>query len=102
MNTARRAVEWIEQAPLPDAIIRAGIRRLLRQRLNALHVGDAEKAGALVEGFIAQMNRAPIALVPDTANEQHYEVPADFFGYALGTHRKYSSCYWPAGVTPPR
>lgn len=99
MNSARRAVEWIEQTPLPDAMIRAGIRRLLRQRLNALHVGDAEKAGALVEGFIAQMNRAPIALVPDRANEQHYEVPADFFGYALGTHRKYSSCYWPAGVT---
>jgi cyclopropane-fatty-acyl-phospholipid synthase len=32
--------------------------------------------------------------VPEKANEQHYEVPSAFFGYALGQHRKYSSCFW--------
>jgi len=36
--------------------------------------------------------------LPHKANEQHYEVPAAFFGHVLGPHRKYSSCWWPAGV----
>ncbi len=33
--------------------------------------------------------------MPAKASEQHYEVPAAFFGGVLGPHRKYSSCYWP-------
>ena len=44
------------------------------------------------------MNSSPVALVPDLANEQHYEVPAAFFEQVLGTHRTYSCCYWPADV----
>jgi cyclopropane-fatty-acyl-phospholipid synthase len=33
-------------------------------------------------------------LLPEKANEQHYEVPEAFYGIALGKHRKYSSCFW--------
>ena len=29
------------------------------------------------------------------ANEQHYEVPAEFFQRVLGPHLKYSCGYWP-------
>jgi cyclopropane-fatty-acyl-phospholipid synthase len=32
--------------------------------------------------------------VPEKANEQHYEVPAQFFELVLGTNLKYSSGYW--------
>jgi len=32
------------------------------------------------------------------ANEQHYEVPADFFVEVLGPHRKYSACLWSDGI----
>ncbi len=45
------------------------------------------------------MAAAPIAPLPHAANEQHYELPAEFFGLALGSHRKYSCAYWPKGVT---
>jgi cyclopropane-fatty-acyl-phospholipid synthase len=45
------------------------------------------------------MRSSPIALVPELANEQHYEVPAAFFDLALGRHRKYSCGFWPDGVT---
>jgi hypothetical protein len=38
-------------------------------------------------------------LVPDLANEQHYEVPADFFAQVMGDHLKYSCCYWPTNVS---
>jgi cyclopropane-fatty-acyl-phospholipid synthase len=44
------------------------------------------------------MDAAPIALVPARANQQHYEVPADFFGLVLGPHRKYSCAWWPEGT----
>src|ERR1044072_5146052 len=32
------------------------------------------------------------------ANQQHYEVPAEFFRLVLGPHLKYSCAYWPPGV----
>ena len=38
-------------------------------------------------------------MLTDKANEQHYELPPAFFGAVLGRHRKYSSCWWPEGVT---
>ena len=44
------------------------------------------------------MKDSPIALVPEKANEQHYEVPPAFFENVLGKHLKYSSGYWPDGV----
>jgi len=97
-NTAQLAINWTEQGLVPDALIRAGIRRLLRQRLEEIHANDAEAAAALTERFIAGLRQAPVALVPELANAQHYEVPSAFFGLALGPHRKYSSCYWPEGV----
>ena len=41
------------------------------------------------------MRSGPIALVPEKANEQHYELPPEFFAAVLGPRRKYSCCYWP-------
>ena len=93
------AINWTEQGLVPDVVIRAGIRRLLRQRLDEISTGDCERATALMRDFIADMRHSPVALLPELANEQHYEVPADFFGLVLGEHRKYSSCWWPSGVT---
>jgi cyclopropane-fatty-acyl-phospholipid synthase len=88
-----------ESGLLPDAIIRGGIRRLLKQRLDDIHADDCELSAAALSGFVEMMDAAAIAPVPELANEQHYEVPAGFFVEALGTHRKYSCCYWRPGVT---
>jgi cyclopropane-fatty-acyl-phospholipid synthase len=93
------AINWTEQGLIPDSIIRTGIRRLLKQRLAEIHGDDAETAAALTERFVVHMDSAPLALVPEKANEQHYEVPSSFFALALGQHRKYSSCFWPEGIT---
>jgi cyclopropane-fatty-acyl-phospholipid synthase len=79
---------------MPDAITRAGIRHLLDQRLREIDAADPGQRQRFIDGLQA----APIALVPEKANEQHYEVPAAFFGAVLGRHRKYSCCYWPEGV----
>ncbi len=99
MSTATNlALNWIEQGLVPDTVIRAGIRRLLKERLTEIGAADPAVAGELAETFIASLGEAPVALLPNKANEQHYEVPAAFFALALGPHRKYSSCWWPEGV----
>ena len=93
-----RAVSWTESGRVPDAIIRAGIRRLLESKRKEIHSGDEEFAANALNSFVAMMNESPVAHVPDLANEQHYEVPAEFFTHVMGDHLKYSCCYWPAGV----
>src|SRR3954467_10942159 len=98
MNTDR-ALNWVEQGYVPDTVIRAGIRRLLKQRLAEIGSGNAAGASAIGNAFIDEINTSPIALLPEVANAQHYELPAAFFGEALGPHRKYSSCWWPEGTT---
>lgn len=87
-------IGWAEQGLVPDAVIRAGIRRLNRQRLAEIHAGQPERIAADLDAFVDHMREAPVALVPELANEQHYEVPAAFFGEVMGVHRKYSCCYW--------
>jgi cyclopropane-fatty-acyl-phospholipid synthase len=95
MTTAAHTVlEWTERGLVPDSVIRAGIRRLCRQRLKDIQAADPEASAARMEAFVAAMNLAPIACVPELANEQHYEVPPAFFDEVLGEHRKYSCCYW--------
>ena len=96
-NTAA-AVHWVEQGLVPDRVVRLGIRRLLKARLVEMQDGDAQATAALTQTFLDELRNAPLALLPEKANEQHYEVPAAFFGAVLGPHRKYSSCVWDDGT----
>src|SRR5690242_12535851 len=99
MATANFAISWVEQGLVPDPVIRAGIRRLLKARLTEIHDADAQAGAERSTAFAQALYSASIALVPEKANEQHYEVPAEFFAKVLGHRRKYSSCWWPEGVT---
>jgi len=89
-----KAIDWSEQGLIPDYLIRAGIRRLLRDRLAELAPGDVEKQVEIEQAFVRDMDNSPVALVPEKANEQHYEVPSAFYGLVLGARRKYSCAYW--------
>ncbi len=93
------ALSLAEQELCPDAAIRHGIRHLLKHRLRQIRSGDVPTAAMQESQFIEQMRGAPIALVPEKANDQHYEVPAEFFRQVLGPHMKYSSAFWPSGAT---
>jgi cyclopropane-fatty-acyl-phospholipid synthase len=93
------ATNWVELGFVPDAVIRRGIRRLCERRLRDIDAGDCEAAARRTAAFVRAMDAADIALVPQLANEQHYEVPAEFFARVLGPQRKYSSAWWPQGVT---
>jgi cyclopropane-fatty-acyl-phospholipid synthase len=88
----------VEKGWVPDVLIRHGIRRLLAQRLAEENKGDPEKQRQHLRRFLEQLRASPIAIDTQQANEQHYEVPADFFEAVLGPHLKYSCCYYPEGV----
>jgi len=87
----------LEKNLLPDWMIRAGIRRLLGQRLTE----EAATAGADIESRLAayaeDLRRRPIAEDTRAANEQHYEVPTRFYQLCLGSRLKYSACHFPTG-----
>lgn len=84
----------VESGLVPDPLLRFGMRRLLKRRLDQEQAGGAE---ARKEAWIEALRQGPIATHTDAANEQHYEVPAAFYGFVLGAHRKYSCCYYETG-----
>jgi cyclopropane-fatty-acyl-phospholipid synthase len=77
----------VDTGLVPEAVLRAGIRAICALRLRQERHRD-ERA------LITELRASEIALATDTANAQHYEVPAAFFARVLGPHLKYSSCYW--------
>lgn len=79
-----RIIDCMERRLLPDAVIRRGIRFLLRARLAAENHGDIEADRAAESDFIETLRRSPIAVSTAEANLQHYELPPDFFSLVLG------------------
>lgn len=86
--------KWLERDLIPDWLIRLGIRRLLAARLRKEREGGTEAQAERLTRFIEQLRHSPIAIRPDAANQQHYEVPAEFYRHVLGPHRKYSCALW--------
>jgi len=54
----------------------------------------AENIHIRLKEFAEELKKQPVAIRTSEAKKQHYEVPADFFYYALGKHMKYSCCLW--------
>jgi len=80
---------------LPEPVLRFGIRRACALRLRRERRRPPRERRAFVDGLRA----AAIAEQVEKPNEQHYELPPEFFQLVLGPRLKYSSCYWPTGVT---
>jgi cyclopropane-fatty-acyl-phospholipid synthase len=95
MSLVSNTLTAFEGAPLPDPVRKAAIQVLVSgaRRQAALAGPDADAA------FARQMSERPIAEHTDAANEQHYEVPAEFFLNCLGPRLKYSSCLYAPGET---
>lgn len=93
MSLLATAIDLAERAPLPDAALRFGVGALVENARRRLVGSPADTELA----FARDMAAHPVALHPQAANAQHYELPETFFGLALGPHRKYSSCLYPTG-----
>lgn len=88
----------LERNWLPDWLVRLGIRRLLAERLQLENKGSLELQQDHLMQFVAMLKHSPIAVNTLDANQQHYEVPAEFFQNVLGRYLKYSSGYWAEGI----
>jgi cyclopropane-fatty-acyl-phospholipid synthase len=84
----------VEKNLVPDPILRAGIRRLLKQRLAEEDQGSPDLQQQHLMNWVRRLKGSPIAVNTSDANRQHYEVPAAFFARVLGVNRKYSCCYF--------
>lgn len=84
----------IEKNRLPDAMLRVGMRRELQMELNKTKVLTAEQKAEKTREFVKQLKTMPIAINQKEANDQHYEVPDEFYQIVLGPHLKYSSGLW--------
>jgi len=90
----KRLIDLMERGLLPDRIIRQGIRRLNRRRLQLEQQSDPAAQLQAKMDFIHQLRQSEIAIETDKANQQHYELPPGFFEKVLGPHLKYSCCLW--------
>ena len=73
-----------ESGFIPDALIKIAVRFITNNRLKESSNNDNknEIISALSQGVVAEKTY--------DANEQHYEVPPEFFNQVLGTNLKYS------------
>lgn len=82
---------------MPQAVIRFGIRRQLRERIGMIQRTSLEDAYANKMQYIKTLRAQPIAIETATANAQHYEVGTGIFKACLGPRMKYSCCLYPKG-----
>lgn len=83
-------IDLVERGYVPDLLTRIGIRTLCKQRLKKENRNFANDNA--LEQLLGSMASSPLALNTADANDQHYEVPTEFYDYCLGDHKKYSCC----------
>jgi len=77
-----------ERGWIPDRLARFGMRHLIRRGLREGFQGSADAVARRQAAFVDSLREGPIALSPDKANAQHYEVPSRFFQTVLGPRLK--------------
>jgi cyclopropane-fatty-acyl-phospholipid synthase len=87
-------IKAMEAGVIPDSAIRFGIRQLSKKRIEEVSSGSIEKDEMNRQRYIDTLKGSPLALHTKAANEQHYELPSNFFLHTLGKNLKYSSCFW--------
>lgn len=88
-------ISLAESGWVPDSLIRVGIRQLVKQRLRE----ERRQPVGIKQVRTETLRDSAIALHTDTANEQHYELPTEFFQLVLGPRLKYSACIYPNSDT---
>ena len=86
--------QLIASGKIPDGLFRWGIRNHLKKHEQSSQANPQILLQRL-NAFIDQIETEPVAIDESDANEQHYEVPTDFFLTVLGKRLKYSSCLYP-------
>ena len=94
MNLTNVAIRQLQDAPFPDFITRPAIDSLVTEARKRLDRDGPHDEAA----FARDMAQRAIAEHTDAANQQHYELPPEFFQLCLGERLKYSCCLYPTGA----
>ena len=89
----------VETGRVPDWLIRVALRVSLAQTLRRRYRVSLKDRAAEKQALIEKLRQSPIAIRTDDPNQQHYEVPTEFFRLVLGKWMKYSCCHWGDGVS---
>mmetsp|Transcript_34866 Transcript_34866/g.85375 ORF Transcript_34866/g.85375 Transcript_34866/m.85375 type:complete len:365 (+) Transcript_34866:231-1325(+) len=85
----------VEQNLIPDFLLRRGIRFLLRTKcLTMTKFKNTEDELQAEMDFVEDLRTRAVAEQTKAANEQHYEVPTEFYQLCLGRNLKYSCCLY--------
>lgn len=95
----QKSLKLVESGLIPDPAIRTAIRALSKKRLIQEGRYDPEQAAQRYMDVLNLLKQSKIAIETDKANEQHYELPTQFFQAVLGKRLKYSACYFPHETT---
>ena len=95
----QKSLKLMESGFIPDQAIRAAIRGLSKKRLIQEGRYDPEQAAQRYMDVLNMLKQSEIAIETEKANEQHYELPTQFFQAVLGKRLKYSACFFPHDTT---
>jgi cyclopropane-fatty-acyl-phospholipid synthase len=90
LNLTAVAIDIGERVAWPDPVLRTAVKMLVGRTRRRLQSKDLSAEGDFARG----MTDYPIAINVHDANDQHYELPQEFFSLMLGPQRKYSCCYY--------
>jgi cyclopropane-fatty-acyl-phospholipid synthase len=81
---------FLDKGVLPETVIRWGIKKQVKKRLKTQE--QLSKNPVEFEKLLELLKKSPIAVDTSAANEQHYQVPTEFYKLVLGPKLKYSCC----------
>ncbi len=79
---------------LPDSLLRLAVRFIVKRKAELQEIKSIDERQAYMANFVENLKKERIAIHTDNANEQHYELPPQFFKAILGKMLKYSCGYW--------
>ncbi len=89
----------LDRGLVPEWALRAGIRRRLGARIAHEERGTVAECHERFRALLEELRSSPVAVRTQRANDQHYEVPTEFFRLCLGPRLKYSGCLYPTPTT---
>ena len=80
---------------IPDFILRFAMRSQIDNDISRFKLLSSEELIHQKLNFVRELKAMGIAIEQKKANDQHYEVPDEFYQLVLGPYLKYSSGFWP-------
>jgi len=85
---------FIKTGLVPQSVVRLGLRKLLRYRLEQELEANVAQASVRLMAFVDQLKTSPNVILAGQYGVVSKQYTGDFFQIVLGDYRKLSCCYW--------